>query len=52
MAALEAHASDFQIRYNVTAKAIGFDALQYDEHENFYEALDPNPRSQFVFLAF
>jgi decaprenylphospho-beta-D-erythro-pentofuranosid-2-ulose 2-reductase len=41
--ALAAHAADFQIRHQVKAKAIAFDALQYEQHPVFYNALQPQP---------
>ena len=44
MTALKAHAADFQIRYQVKAQAIAFDALQFEQHPAFYEALDPQPQ--------
>ena len=43
MAALEARAGDFQIRHQVKAKAIAFDALEFERHAGFYLALDPQP---------
>ena len=40
---LEARAADFQIRHQVKAKAIAFDALEFEQHAGFYTALDPQP---------
>ena len=40
---LEAHAADLQIRHGVKAKAVAFDALQFEGHDDFYNALDPKP---------
>lgn len=40
---LEADASDVKIREKVEAKALEFDALAYDTHQAFYDALDPKP---------
>ena len=37
------HANDFQIRYKVKVKAIAFDALRFEGHKVFYDALDPKP---------
>jgi decaprenylphospho-beta-D-erythro-pentofuranosid-2-ulose 2-reductase len=43
MDVLNAHAADLQLRYNVTAKAISFDALKYEGHTAFYSSLTPAP---------
>lgn len=40
---LEPDVQDLKIRYNVTAKAVEFDALQFDSHAGFYAQLDPKP---------
>ncbi len=47
---LEADVSDYQIRYGITAKALGFDALAYDSHAAFYAAIAPKP--QYVCCVF
>lgn len=36
-------AGDIQIKYQVKASAIVFDALLFDQHLSFYEALNPKP---------
>ena len=36
-------ASDIQIKHQVKASAIAFDALLFDQHLSFYEALNPKP---------
>ncbi len=36
-------ASDIQIKYQVKVSAVVFDALLFDEHASFYEALNPKP---------
>ncbi len=36
-------ASDIQIKYQVKASAVAFDALLFDQHPSFYEALNPKP---------
>jgi decaprenylphospho-beta-D-erythro-pentofuranosid-2-ulose 2-reductase len=43
MTVLGDHAADLQIRYQVKAKAVAFDALQFEQHIAFYKALDPQP---------
>jgi len=43
VAALEDHAADFRIRHQVSAKAIAFDALQFEQHTEFYKTLNPRP---------
>src|SRR5580765_6561174 len=43
VAVLEEHAADFRIRYQVKTKAIAFDALQFEQHHDFYKALTPRP---------
>ena len=43
MATLTVLAADLAIRYQVSAKAIPFDALKFDQHASFYGALDPKP---------
>lgn len=35
--------SDIHIRYNVRCTIHAFDALQFEEHKNFYEKLNPKP---------
>jgi len=35
--------SDIHIRYGVNCKSLEFDALQYDTHAGFFDALDPKP---------
>ena len=47
---LEKKVSDLKIRFQVNAKAISFDALDYFSHNDFYKALDPKPDG--VVLAF
>lgn len=41
--ALQALQNDLQIRYGITAKACLFDALDFNSHRAFYDALDPKP---------
>lgn len=36
-------ASDIEIRYNVQAIPVTFDAVKFSEHKNFYEKLHPKP---------
>jgi decaprenylphospho-beta-D-erythro-pentofuranosid-2-ulose 2-reductase len=36
-------ASDIQIKYQVKASAVAFDALLFEQHPSFYEALNPKP---------
>src|SRR6188768_3397267 len=36
-------ASDIQIKHQVKASAIVFDALLFDQHASFYETLNPKP---------
>lgn len=36
-------AKDLEIRYQINAKAVRFDALDFDSHEAFYEGLNPKP---------
>lgn len=43
VAVLEEHAADLRIRYQVKAKANAFDALQFEQHPDFYRALTPRP---------
>jgi hypothetical protein len=43
VAAIQPLASDLHIRYNVQAKAVAFDALQFEQHEAFYQSLQPKP---------
>lgn len=43
-------AKDLEIRYQVRAQALTFDALEYASHEAFYARLDPKP--DVVILAF
>ena len=40
---LEKDAADLQIRHSVTAKAVTFDAIDYESHPGFYAGLDPKP---------
>jgi decaprenylphospho-beta-D-erythro-pentofuranosid-2-ulose 2-reductase len=40
---LEKKALDIESRYQVKARAIGFDALDYTRHPDFYRSLDPKP---------
>ncbi|MBI5592263.1 MAG: SDR family oxidoreductase [Deltaproteobacteria bacterium] len=40
---LEKKARDIETRYQVKAKAIGFDATDYAGHPDFYRNLDPKP---------
>lgn len=40
---LTAEISDLQIRYNISAKAYDFDAIDYESHSKFYQQLDPKP---------
>jgi short-subunit dehydrogenase len=42
-AELAADASDLQIRYNVKATALNFDALDYESHSDFYAQINPKP---------
>jgi len=50
MEALVPRAKDLEIRNEVQAEAVFFDALDYASHRAFYEALDPRP--DLVLLAF
>ena len=47
---LESKAQDIALRYQVQAKAVYFDALDYDSHHNFYQELEEKPDG--VVLAF
>jgi len=47
---LQKGAHDIEIRYQVEAKSIFFDALDYASHAEFYEKLNPKPDG--VILAF
>ncbi len=47
---LEKKAKDIHIRYNVTARALEFDATQFSAHLDFFQQLDPIPDG--VVLAF
>ncbi len=47
---LAKRARDLEIRYQVKARALAFDALDFDSHSAFYQALDPKPDG--VVLAF
>jgi short-subunit dehydrogenase len=40
---LETLVSDLQIRHNIKAEAVHFDALDYGSHAAFYEQLSPKP---------
>jgi decaprenylphospho-beta-D-erythro-pentofuranosid-2-ulose 2-reductase len=40
---LEKKALDIETRYQVKAGAVGFDALDYAGHRDFYRSLDPKP---------
>jgi hypothetical protein len=42
-AELEADCKDLAIRYKCQAKALEFDALAMDQHQAFYDSLDPKP---------
>ena len=42
-ALLEKKAKDLELRYQVTARAVPFDAQDFDSHEKFYAGLDPKP---------
>ncbi len=48
--ALRLLATDLQIRYQVKAEPVFFDALNFGSHQAFYDALDPKPDG--VILAF
>ncbi len=50
MELLEKKAQDIQIRCNVNARAVYFDALDFASHKEFYHSLDPKPDG--VVLAF
>jgi decaprenylphospho-beta-D-erythro-pentofuranosid-2-ulose 2-reductase len=43
-------ATDLEIRYQIKAQALAFDALDYESHGEFYSRLDPKPDA--VVLAF
>ena len=47
---LQSDVSDLQIRYGRDAKILEFDALDYDSHESFYQAISPKP--DVVFCVF
>ncbi len=47
---LSGKARDFRVRYEVSAEAVAFDALEYESHADFYHRLDPKPDA--VLLAF
>ena len=47
---LEKKAGDIQARYNGSARAVAFDALDYGSHKKFYADLQPKPDG--VVLAF
>ena len=49
---IEPDAKDIAIRYNVTAKALEFDAMDFDSHEVFYAGLDPKPEVVICVLGF
>ena len=40
---LEKKAKDLQLRYNVSAKVLPFDAIDFESHPEFYNALNPKP---------
>jgi short-subunit dehydrogenase len=40
---LQKDCTDLEIRYNVQAKPVEFDALKTDSHKSFFENLDPKP---------
>jgi len=50
VAALEKKARDIELRYQVKATPLAFDALDYASHQAFYEALAPKP--DVVLVAF
>ncbi|MGI6457591.1 MAG: SDR family oxidoreductase [bacterium] len=45
-------ASDIQIRYNVKAQTLEFDALDYENHQAFYEQLNPRPIGVFCVFGY
>ncbi len=47
---LEKKAQDIQIRYDVSARAVAFDAVDHQTHAAFYDDLEPKPDG--VILAF
>jgi len=50
MERLQAHVNDLEIRYNISAEPLFFDATDYKSHREFYENLDPKPDG--VIVAF
>ncbi len=40
---LEKDAADLSLRFEIPARAIGFDALDLDSHQDIYDGLDPRP---------
>ena len=40
---LEPFSNDIKVRYDKEARLVEFDALDYESHQAFYEALDPKP---------
>jgi len=40
---LEPFTNDIKVRYNKKASLVEFDALDYENHQAFYDALDPKP---------
>ncbi|MCP4298554.1 MAG: SDR family oxidoreductase [Proteobacteria bacterium] len=40
---LEMDAADLQIRYSILAKAVEYDAVNFESHHTFYHSLDPKP---------
>ncbi|MCG8376513.1 MAG: SDR family NAD(P)-dependent oxidoreductase, partial [Chlorobiales bacterium] len=50
VARLAKKARDLELRFQVKAEAVFFDAQDYDSHPGFWEGLDPKPEA--VLLAF
>jgi len=50
MKTLQKKIKDLEIRFDVCATALSFDALAYDSHQAFYDTLNPKPDG--VILAF
>lgn len=40
---LEPFSNDIKVRYGKEARLVDFDALDYESHQAFYDALDPRP---------
>jgi short-subunit dehydrogenase len=49
---LTAEASDLKIRFGVDARALEFDALDFGNHQAFYDALDPQPEVVICVLGY